>query len=169
MIESLLSLYPILKGEPNENILAAAYFKSKERQPTEDLDPARDGCGLIFFAPILPARGNDIQSLIKDIEGICAGNQFETGILLIQPNPRTFFVIIPLIFDKKDSEETQRARITYDQLCDLLSTHHYQQYRCCTPQMEKILESNPSYRHLMKTIKRALDPNGVVAPGRYGV
>lgn len=169
MIESLLSLYPILKGEPNENILAAAYFKNKERQPTKNLDPARDECGLIFFAPMMPARGNDIQSLIKDVKRIGAANQFETGVLLIQPNPRTFFVIIPLIFDKKNSEETQSAQGTYDQLCELLKPHGYQQYRCCTPQMEKILESNPSYRHLMKTIKRAVDPNGVIAPGRYGV
>ncbi|MBI4963509.1 MAG: FAD-binding oxidoreductase [Desulfomonile tiedjei] len=169
MIESLLSLYPILKGEPNENILAAAYFKNKDRQPAKDLDPARDGCGLIFFAPILPARGNDLQSLIEDIKRICATNGFEAGILLIQPNPRTFFVILPLIFDKKNLEETQRAQRTYDQLCELIERDHYQQYRCCTPQMEKILACNPCYRHLMKTIKEAVDPNQVIAPGRYGI
>ena len=168
-MESLLSVYPILKGEPNESILAAAYFKNKERQPTKNLDPARDGCGLIFFAPLVPAIGKEIQSLVENIKRICAGNQFEAGILLIQPNPRTFFVILPLIFDRKNAEETQRAQRTYDQLCELLEPRNYQQYRCCTPQMEKILEGNPSYQRLMKAIKAAVDPNQVIAPGRYGI
>ena len=169
MLESLLSLYPILKGEPNESILALAYFKNKERQPKQNLDPARDECGLIWFAPILPARGNEIQSFVQNIKQVCAGNQFETAVSLIQLNPRTFLVLVPLFFDKKDSEETARAQRTYDQLCELLKTHHYQQYRCTTPQMERLLECNPSYQHLMKQIKQALDPNQVIAPGRYGV
>lgn len=168
-LESLLAMYPILKGEPNESILPAAYFKNKERQPATDLDPARDGCGLIFFAPMAPARGGEIQGLIQNIKRICANNRFEAGILLIQPNPRTFLVITPLVFDKKSLEETQAAQETYDQLCDLLKPRHYQQYRCCTPQMERILEGSPSYRHLVKTIKQTLDPKGIIAPGRYGV
>jgi len=169
MMESLLSLYPILKGEPNESILDLAYFKNKEQQPNKNLDPVRDKCGLIWFAPILPARGNEVQSFVQNIKRICAGNKFETPVSLIQLNPRTFLVLIPIIFDRKNPEETRRSQGTYDQLCELLETHHYQQYRCTTPQMEKILECNPSYQHLMKCIKRALDPNHVIAPGRYGV
>jgi len=169
MLESLLSLYPILKGEPNESILALAYFKNKGRQPQQNLDPARDECGLIWFAPILPARGNEIQSFVQNVKQVCAGNQFETAVSLIQLNPRTFLVLVPLFFGKKNSEEAERAQRTYDQLCELLKTHHYQQYRCTTPQMESLLECNPSYQHLMKQIKQALDPNQVIAPGRYGI
>ncbi len=37
MMKSFLSLYPFLKGEPNESILAMAYFKNKESQPAEKL------------------------------------------------------------------------------------------------------------------------------------
>jgi 4-cresol dehydrogenase (hydroxylating) len=169
MMKSLVSLYSILRGEPNESFLAAAYFKNRERQPTKNLDPARDGCGLVFFAPILPAIGNEIQMFIRDVERICANNQSETGILLIQLNPRSFIVLVPLLFDKKEAEEAERCQKTYDQLCELLKMHHYQQYRCTTPQMEKILDDNSSYQHLMKAIKQALDPNNVIAAGRYGV
>ncbi len=168
-LESLLAVYPILNGEPNEKFLPAAYFKNKECQPAKDLDPARDVFGLIFFAPVLPTKGGDIQILIESIKQICADIRFETRVLLIQPNPRTFLVIIPLIFNKQDSVEIRRAQQTYDQLCGLLKPQHYQQYRCCTPQMEKILDGSPSYRHLMQTIKSALDSTGTTAPGRYGV
>jgi len=169
MMESLLSLYPILKGEPNESILALAYFKNKERQPKQNLDPARDHCGLIWFAPILPARGSEIQSFVQNIKQVCADNQFETAVSLIQVNPRTFLVLVPLFFSRGNSEEKERAQTTYDQLCHLLGTHHYQQYRCTTPQMAKILECNPCYQRLIQQVKAALDPNGVIAPGRYGV
>jgi 4-cresol dehydrogenase (hydroxylating) len=169
IIQSYLSLYPILKGEPGEDILALAYFKNKERQPKENLDPVRDECGLIWFAPILPARGSEIQGFVDDVKAIFRRNRFETAVLLIQSNPRTFLVLIPLIYDKKNAEESGRAQKTYDELCDLLTTCKYGQYRCSTPQMEKILSSNPSYKHLMTAIKKALDPNGIIAPGRYGI
>jgi 4-cresol dehydrogenase (hydroxylating) len=169
MMESLLSLYPILKGEPNESILALAYFKNKERQPKRNLDPVRDNCGRIWFAPILPAKGAEIQSFVREIKRVGARNQLETAVSLIQLNPRTFLVLIPLIFDRENPEEAKRAQVTYDQLCELLDRLYYQQYRCTTPQMEKILECNPSYRDLMKGIKKGLDPNQVMAPGRYGV
>ncbi len=168
-VESLLSIYPVLKGEPNEEILAAAYFKNRQRQPMQNLDPARDECGLIFFAPMLPAIGAEIQSFLDNVNRVCAANQFETGVLLIHPNPRTFFVVVLLIFDKKSPEESNRAQSTYDQLRELLKTNEYQQYRCSTPQMERILECNPSYQRLLKRIKQAIDPNQVIAPGRYGV
>jgi len=168
-LEDLLSLYPILKGKPNESLLAAAYFKNRDRQPEHALDPARDECGLIFFAPLVPAIGREIQGLIADIKRICAGNRFETGILLIQPNPRTFFVISPLIFDKKSPEESQRAQRTYDQLYEIVVQRGYQQYRCCTPQMEKILDCNRSYQSFLKALKAAVDPNRIIAAGRYGI
>ncbi len=169
IMESLLSLYPILKGEPNEGVLSLAYFKNKVQQPKENLDPARDKCGLIWFAPILPARGSEIEVFIDTTKQICADNKFETAVLLIQLNPRTFLVLIPLFFDRKTAEEAERAQRTYDQLCELLKMRHYQQYRCCTPQMENILDCNPSYQSLMRRIKHALDPNQIIAPGRYGV
>ncbi|AFM28090.1 FAD-binding oxidoreductase [Desulfomonile tiedjei] len=168
-IESLLALYPILRGEPNEDILAAAYFKNKERQPKENLDPARDACGLIFFAPILPAIGNEIQVFLQNIERICSSNHFETAVLLIQSNPRTFIVLVPLFFDRTNAEEAERCQRTYDQLCEFLKIHHYQQYRCTTPQMDNILQDNPSYQDFMKKIKLAIDPNHIIAAGRYGV
>jgi 4-cresol dehydrogenase (hydroxylating) flavoprotein subunit len=168
-MESLLSLYPILKGKPNEGILAAAYFKNKERQPAENLDPARDGCGLLWFAPILPAIGLEIQAFVEQIKQICAVNKFETAVLLIQVNPRTFLVLVPLFYRRENDEEAERAQKTSDELCGLLRRHNYQQYRCSTPYMETILDGNPSYRHLMEQIKQALDPNQVIAPGRYGV
>jgi 4-cresol dehydrogenase (hydroxylating) len=169
IMESFLSLYPILKGEPNESILGLAYFKNKDRQPGENLDPVRDKCGLIWFAPILPAVGNEIQLFFDEIKRICAKNRFETASILIQLNPRSFIGLVPLFFDRTNEEETARSQRTYDELCDWLMAHHYQQYRCCTPRMEKILECNHSYSTLMQTIKSALDPNGIIAPGRYGV
>jgi 4-cresol dehydrogenase (hydroxylating) flavoprotein subunit len=169
IVQSFLSLYPILKGEPGEDVLALAYFKNKERQPRENLDPVRDECGLIWFAPILPARGSEIQGFVNDVKGICLRNRLETAVLLIQSNPRTSIVLIPLFYDKKNADESGRAQTTYDELCDLLTTCKYEQYRCSTPQMERILNSNPSYKHLMKAIKKALDPNGIIAPGRYGI
>lgn len=169
IVKSLVSLYSIFKGEPDESFLATAYFKNKEEQPAIDLNPARDKCGLIWFAPILPARSLEIEALAEHVKRTCAANELETAVALLQLNPRTSVVLVPLFFRRKDSGEAERAQRTYDQLCELLDVHHYHQYRCTTPSMPTILGSNPTYQHLITQIKQAIDPDRVIAPGRYGV
>ncbi|MEJ2715639.1 MAG: FAD-binding oxidoreductase [Deltaproteobacteria bacterium] len=169
ILESLVSLYPALRGEPDERFLGTAYFKNKERQPSSNLNPARDGCGLMWFAPILPARGREIQVFVEQVKRICLEDTFETAAALIQLNPRTFVVLVPLLFSRTNAEEAERAERTYDRLCGLLDLHEYRPYRCPTPYMETILGANPGYQQLMKRVKEALDPHRVIAPGRYGV
>ncbi len=167
-IESLLSLYPILKGEPNENILAAAYFKNKRAAPSENLDPARDGCGLLWFAPILPAIGHEIQAFLSTLSKFVRPISLRHRCCSFKAIREPFLMLVPLFYRREDSEEAERAQRTSDELCGLLRRFNYQQYRCSTPYMETILDANPAYAQLMKRIKQTLDPNQIIAPGRYG-
>jgi hypothetical protein len=35
--------------------------------------------------------------------------------------------------------------------------------------MDRLLEPVPHYQHLLDLMKRAVDPSGTLAPGRYGI
>jgi 4-cresol dehydrogenase (hydroxylating) len=169
MLDALLDLYPLLKGEPNESVLPLAYFKNREKQPSENLDPVRDQCGFIWFCPLLPADGEEIRDFVIAVKRICSQHEHEAGIILIQRNPRTLLFLVPLFFDRGDSEETDRAHTLYQRLCEFIEAKGYQHGRLCTSQMEQLLKSNPGYRNFLQRIKNAVDPNQILAPGRYGV
>ncbi len=43
-------------------------------------------------------------------------------------------------------------------------------YRCSTHYMDKAAELlGPELRYFLRSIKRAVDPNGVLAPGKSGI
>jgi len=45
----------------------------------------------------------------------------------------------------------------------------YQQYRTGHCLNESMFADAPGYHHVARAIKQALDPNDILAPGRYGL
>ena len=40
-------------------------------------------------------------------------------------------------------------------------------YRVSIDQMQRLVDSRPEFFQLVSTLKKMLDPNGIIAPGRY--
>jgi hypothetical protein len=74
-----------------------------------------------------------------------------------------------IFYDKADSAETARARDLHEDLCGLTARAGYQLYRTNVANMHRLLEPVPQYQRLLDSMKRAVDPCGTLAPGRYGV
>jgi len=64
------------------------------------------------------------------------------------------------------SGEDERARACYDNLLQALAEAGYYSYRLGIQGMRQ-LQGSDSYNRILQTLKMALDPNGVLAPGRY--
>jgi 4-cresol dehydrogenase (hydroxylating) len=88
---------------------------------------------------------------------------------LIVVNPRSAVVLMEIFYDKADPAETARARDLYEHLRGLTVRAGYQQYRTNVAQMDRLLEPVPQYQCLLDSMKRAVDPCGTLAPGRYGI
>ena len=55
----------------------------------------------------------------------------------------------------------------YKTLCDRLSKEGYIQYRLGIQGMANSASSKADDRSFLKMLKKTLDPNGILAPGRY--
>ena len=65
MLESAMEL---VGGRPNETALSLAYWRSgKHPAPGTPLDPARDGCGLIWYAPLVEMTPNHVRAFVHFI------------------------------------------------------------------------------------------------------
>jgi 4-cresol dehydrogenase (hydroxylating) len=169
VFELIRHVVPILQGVPSEFIVRFAYFKSRQGRPRSDVNPARDGCGLIWFAPVAPLTGSHVNRVFDLCRPVFRKHGFDFSVSVIVVNPRSAVLLMEIFYDKADPTETARARVLYEDLCGLTSRAGYQQYRANVANMHRLLEPVPEYQRLLDSMKSAVDPCGILAPGRYSI
>lgn len=167
MADTLSGALEIMHGTPNEVALSLAYWRSGiSPQPGVPKNPARDGCGLIWFAPLVPIRGKDARRYVQMIEEICPQYGINPLITLTTVNDRCFDSTVPLLFDRNNEVATNRAKDCYRALLSVAQKEGFLPYRLHIDTMD-ILSSGQSTCQLAGILKSAIDPNHVLAPGRY--
>lgn len=170
LMEILPHVHAIEQGDPSDHFVKHAYLKSKTRKPkTGDINPVRDQCGLVWFGPMVPLTGHDVTHLLSLTEPLFKKFNFEFYVALMVGNPRTAIVLLSIFYDKSNPLETARAEELYFALGKITQQEGYQQYRTSTLYMGKVLATAPEFLNFCQKLKTALDPNGILAPGKYGI
>lgn len=170
LLELLPHVHAIEQGYPSDHFVRHAYLKSKTTKPQAgDIDPVRDQCGLVWFGPMVPLTGSEVTSLLTLVEPLFQQYQFEMYVALMVGNPRTAIVLLSIFYDKSDLAETARAESLYFALGKTTQAQGYQQYRTSTLYMNQIMNSAPEFQAFCQKLKTAIDPEGIIAPGKYGI
>jgi len=167
VMKLLPEISDILKGIPNESILASAYVKSNKLPPSHNLNPAEDNCGLMWLAPALPATGAEAQKLLHIVKPLYQDHGFEFSGCFTLMNSRTFFLLMGIFFDQENAEEKARALSLYFELAKVTKTAGYNQYRLGISSMDRFMEETPELGAFFAKIKSIVDPANILAPGRY--
>jgi 4-cresol dehydrogenase (hydroxylating) len=170
VLEVVQHVYPIYKGIPGDTIVTRAeYFKCRRPIPAGEPDPIRDRCGLLWFAPAVPMTGTHLKQILGICEPLFDRHGFDFSLAFILLNPRTFVALMEICYDRDNPAESARAVALHDDLTEQTMRVGYQQYRIGVAYSDRVLGGAPEYRQVMDAIKSALDPVGILAPGRYGV
>ncbi|MCC2681283.1 MAG: 4-cresol dehydrogenase (hydroxylating) [Nitrosospira multiformis] len=129
----------------------------------------RGGGGSMWFAPVSQARGSETlkqMSLTKQIlakHGLDYSGEFIVGM-------RDMHHIVDVLYDKTDPAQEKAAYQCFDELLTVFSAQGYGTYRVNSAFMDKVADTyGPVQRQVHKTLKKALDPNGILAPGKSGI
>jgi len=160
----------ILLGRPRETALALAYWKSGGRpepvSPPEALNPARDGCGIMWYAPLVPMTASAARSYVDMVTEICPRFGIDPLITLTTISERCFDSTVPILFDP--TVEQDRARACYQALFEEGQRRGFLPYRMNLQSMKLYSEKPDSaYWQTVGKIKQALDPFNLISPGRY--
>jgi len=82
-------------------------------------------------------------------------------------NERTLGGVLTVAYDRDDPEETARARACHDAVFAQMLEAGYIPYRAGNHSMAALDPDGDSYWRTVAALKAALDPQGILAPGRY--
>lgn len=165
---TLSSALDLALGRPSEVALPLSYWRSNVTTPSRDLDPARDGCGLLWFAPLIPMRPKLVGQYVAMAKEAMVSNGFEPLITLTSLSERLFDSNVPLLFDRGDPTARERANRCHSELLDGVSKLGGFPYRVSIDGQRAIQSRYPRAREVIGRLQSAMDPNGLLAPGRYG-
>jgi 4-cresol dehydrogenase (hydroxylating) flavoprotein subunit len=169
VMETLPHAYGRSRGAPTGHFLRFAYYKARRPLPEHDPDPARDGGGLIWFAPSLPFTGRHLSELLGLCRPLFEEYGFDFAAAVMGHNTRSVSLVMGITYYKDSPREAARADALYRRLCEVTAAAGYPRYRVSAPHQEHALDDAPEYRAVVEQIRGALDPDGIMAPGRYGV
>jgi 4-cresol dehydrogenase (hydroxylating) len=165
LLPTLPHVHSVMKGQPSDYFVRHAYFKSALPKPA-DAHPDRDDVGLIWFAPIAPCTGSHVGALIGICRPLFERHRFDFYAALLMQNSRSMIVLLSIFYDKGDVDETARAHALYGELAAQTTRAGYQPYRTGTQGAAALFSSAPEFAALVRRLKHALDPAGILAPGK---
>lgn len=170
-LNAKLAIIDLMKGKPTATPTKSTYWRKRQPAPSADLNPSRDGCGVIWCSPVFPSTAKAVTEVVSIVDTACIKNELETNISITLVSERSCCATIGLFFDNDSIEEQTRATQCYHQILDLLMEKKYVPYRfgADTSYASKHIFKTDSYWSFCKTLKSAIDPYNIISPGRYGL
>ncbi len=128
--------------------------------------------GHLDFSPVVPLQGSHVRRLMgilrPEIER--AGLDFWPGSVLTH---RSCVCVNPILFDTTNEQQVRTAFDLYGHLVRLTGEAGYGLYRGHVAFMDDIAAqygfNDHAIRRFYETLKDALDPNGILSPGKQGI
>lgn len=143
-----------------------AYWRKREPVPS-NMNPDTDRCGLIWLAPSVPFDGRHVRAALKIIEEIAHIHQFEPNVGLQCVTERSIDMTVAIVYDRDVPGEDERADACHNEMMEKLILEGYIPYRLTTSAMNSLPAVKDDYGKFIQVLKQALDPNNILAPGRY--
>jgi 4-cresol dehydrogenase (hydroxylating) len=124
---------------------------------------------LIWFAPVLPCVGTEVEAYLSACRRCFASFGFDFYVAMLMLNPRAVICLMSIMYDADDAAEAMRAESLLSTLIADMQVANYEPYRAGLLAWTKMGAAAPGATEVNNRLKSVLDPSDVLAPGRYGL
>lgn len=128
----------------------------------------------ICFSPVVPAVGEEfyeLHNLLRKTLAEEAGLDYMVGSVSV--NPRTHIHVGLVVFDGSDEEVATRTYATARHMVAVSAERGYGEFRAHLQHMDEIANqysfNDHAYLRFVEKIKDAVDPEGILSPGKQGI
>lgn len=172
MLKVLRPVHDMMKGQPSSQFLTSSYWRMKQA-PDGQFDMDKDGVGLIWSAFVAPADPHNARELMQIVNKVLPSYGFEPAVTLTLLNERCIDAVVSISFDRTASAPNgkpwdEQAVQCRDQLYQAMFEKGFYPYRTDVNKMAEMTRFGDStYLSVLADLKQALDPKGILSPGRY--
>jgi 4-cresol dehydrogenase (hydroxylating) len=131
-------------------------------------NPAIDGCGLLWYAPLVPMRPADVRSYVNMIKQVVSRHGIEPLITFTSLSDKLFDSTVPLVFEKDRLERATSAKRCYAELLETGRTRGWFPYRLGIDAMSALASrTGDETDEFFRRLRSGIDPRGLISPGRY--
>jgi 4-cresol dehydrogenase (hydroxylating) flavoprotein subunit len=164
---TLAKALELVNGRPNETALPLAYWRNPNAPQGAALDPSRDGCGLIWYAPLVPMRPGAVRAYADMVKRVTVGHGIEPLITFTSISDKLFDSTVPIIFRREDEQAVARATACYKNLLQEGRVSGFFPYRVGVNTMPTIASLQSDSLRFHARLRQAVDPYNLLSPGRY--
>nr|WP_242533163.1 FAD-binding oxidoreductase [Niveibacterium umoris] len=167
-LATLAKSLDLIQGIPNETALPLAYWLSGRRPPPgTQLHPSRDGCGLLWYAPLVAMNPELVNDYTLWVTGRMKAFGIEPLITLTTISSSIFDSTVPILFDRANEAAARNAGNCLQALMEEGRQRGYTPYRLGIDALPWLLGHGGSSLQFVSDLKRHLDPENILAPSRY--
>jgi 4-cresol dehydrogenase (hydroxylating) len=126
-------------------------------------------CGLMFISPALPPDGKVVAHLIEGMRQVAAKHGHTLYMTVNIETSTSLVAVINLLFDRSKPDEVANAHTCADALLNHIHAQGLEIYRARADTMPDIVSRDPLYWQTVRSLKQTLDPDNIIAPGRYNL
>ncbi|HMV13207.1 MAG TPA: FAD-binding oxidoreductase [Nitrosomonas sp.] len=159
----------LVSGWPNQTALPLCYWLMNDSDVRQEvfLNPARDGCGLIWYSPLVLMKPDSVMQYINMVTSVMQKHGLEPLVTLTSVTNACFDSTVPLLFDRTSSQGQKSAENCYWELLETGKKLGFVPYRFGIHAMSWLTADETPYWQTVRKIKRSLDPDNIISPGRY--
>ncbi len=156
-------------GKPNRVALKLAYWRHADISQFNGnyINPAKDKCGLLWYAPLIPMKPKAMKNFVNFIRQTCPKYNIEPFITFTNLRHDCVDSTIPITFDSTNPEAVNDAHNCLRELVEKGLALGYVPYRLNIDQQQWLLDKNTPFWKTVNQLKSVLDPQNILSPGRY--
>jgi len=169
MLKAVEPVYGFTRGEATDESLKAVYWAARDFQNMEEPDPDHSDSGVLFCLPIIPAFGETVVEVVRDTRETFARHGFEAAITVNLMTTKAMEGVVSLAFDRRNEEQAKAAHACIQEMEARYMEQGYPPYRVGINSMHHVVHEDDTFWRTVHDLKQVLDPNGIIAPGRYSL
>ncbi|WP_197911894.1 FAD-binding oxidoreductase [Kineobactrum salinum] len=168
MMKMLKPVFGMTQGVPSAGMLPSNYWRKTSMPPASvDLSPEQDNCGVLWLAPVAPTSGAHVAAIWDIVKHTMLSHGYEPAVSITLLTERTVDCVVNVSYDRDIPGEDERAMACHDDMLQQLCAAGYYPYRLGIQTVGKMPPRTAAYQKFFQGLRRELDPNGILAPGRY--